>query len=269
MVMPLEDNFEDILGKAQRGLGLSTGEIAARAGVDAGRIEALMRGKLDEEALRKAAPVLGLNAAALVAVARKDYHPVAVELEGLAMFTTPFNDMTVNAFLVWDPATSEAAAFDTGADIGEMLDFVAERKLKVQLILLTHTHGDHVFELDRLISKTGAPAYVSHLEPIEGAKTFEPGLSFDLGSLRIGTRLTSGHSRGGITYFIEGLEKPVAVVGDSLFAGSMGGGMVSYADALRNNREKVLTLPEETIVCPGHGPMTTVGEERVHNPFFS
>jgi hypothetical protein len=49
----------------------------------------------------------------------------------------------------------------------------------------------------------------------------------------------------------------------------MGGGNVSYQDALRNNLEKILTLPDETIICPGHGPMTTVGEEKVHNPFFA
>jgi hydroxyacylglutathione hydrolase len=48
----------------------------------------------------------------------------------------------------------------------------------------------------------------------------------------------------------------------------MGGGLVSYADALKNNREKILTLPEDTVLCPGHGPLTTVGEERRHNPFF-
>src|SRR5437879_11457059 len=53
---------------------------------------------------------------------------------------------------------------------------------------------------------------------------------------------------------------------DSLFAGSMGGGSVSYEDAMRNNLEKILSLPDETIICPGHGPMTTVGEEKVHNP---
>jgi hydroxyacylglutathione hydrolase len=58
-------------------------------------------------------------------------------------------------------------------------------------------------------------------------------------------------------------------VGDSLFAGSMGGGNVSYQDALRNNLEKILTLPDETIICPGHGPMTTVGEEKLHNSFFA
>ena len=75
-------------------------------------------------------------------------------------------------------------------------------------------------------------------------------------------------SIGGLTYQITGLEKPVAIVGDAIFAGSMGGGMVSYKNALRTNKEKVMTLPDETIICPGHGPVTTVGEERENNPFF-
>jgi glyoxylase-like metal-dependent hydrolase (beta-lactamase superfamily II) len=53
-----------------------------------------------------------------------------------------------------------------------------------------------------------------------------------------------------------------------MFAGSMGGGMISWADALRTNREKIFTLPDETLLCPGHGPLTTVGEEKRHNPFY-
>jgi glyoxylase-like metal-dependent hydrolase (beta-lactamase superfamily II) len=72
-----------------------------------------------------------------------------------------------------------------------------------------------------------------------------------------------------MTFFVTGLARPVAIVGDSIFAGSMGGGNVSYKDALRNNVEKILTLPDETIICPGHGPMTTVGEEKRSNPFFA
>ena len=89
-----------------------------------------------------------------------------------------------------------------------------------------------------------------------------------MGALRLETRLTSGHSVGGITYVVSGLARPVAVVGDALFAGSMGGGMVSYADALANNRRHILSLPDPTVVCPGHGPLSTVGEEKQHNPFF-
>jgi glyoxylase-like metal-dependent hydrolase (beta-lactamase superfamily II) len=107
------------------------------------------------------------------------------------------------------------------------------------------------------------------LEPFPGAEPFDEGTSFTVGGLTIGTRLTSGHSRGGTTFVVDGLAEPVAVVGDAIFAGSMGGGMVSFGEALRNNREKILTLPDDTILCPGHGPLTTVGEEKLHNPFFA
>jgi glyoxylase-like metal-dependent hydrolase (beta-lactamase superfamily II) len=72
-----------------------------------------------------------------------------------------------------------------------------------------------------------------------------------------------------MTFVATGLARPIAIVGDSLFAGSMGGGTVSYKDAVQNNLEKILTLPDETIICPGHGPMTSVGEEKKHNPFFA
>jgi glyoxylase-like metal-dependent hydrolase (beta-lactamase superfamily II) len=59
------------------------------------------------------------------------------------------------------------------------------------------------------------------------------------------------------------------VVGDALFAASMGGGMISYADALRTNKEQLFTLPKETLICPGHGPLTSIGWELGHNPFFA
>ena len=100
-------------------------------------------------------------------------------------------------------------------------------------------------------------------EPIDEEKKFR------LGNLHIDTRLTWGHSPGGMTYVVTALAHPIAIVGDSLFAGSMGGGNVSYRDALQNNLQKVLTLPDETIICPGHGPMTSVAEEKQHNPFFA
>jgi glyoxylase-like metal-dependent hydrolase (beta-lactamase superfamily II) len=176
--------------------------------------------------------------------------------------------MTVNAYLVWEPGTREAVAFDTGADCGPMLQRI-EENLSVKLILLTHSHPDHVADLRRLKKATGAPVYISELEEDEGAEAIAEGKRFRVGSLNIEARLTSGHSPGGMTYVVTGLSRPVAIVGDSLFAGSMGGGNVSYDDALRNNREKILTLSDETVICPGHGPMTTVGEEKAHNPFFA
>ena len=269
MSIPLEDNGTDIVGKAQRGLGISATELAERGGISLEDARELSEGSPSEKAIRAAAPVLHLGTDALVAAFAKSWEPQPSELEHLAAFTTPFEDMTVNSYLIWEPQTREAAAFDTGADCSGMLEYIHDQKLNLQLIFLTHTHGDHIFDLDRLKSKTGAPAWVNEREPIAGAETFATGAAFDFGSLKIGTRLTCGHSRGGTTYVIDGLERPVAIVGDAIFAGSMGGGMISYADALRTNREQILTLPDHTIICPGHGPMTTVGEEKKHNPFLA
>lgn len=266
MEIPLEDNFEDIIGKAQRGLALADSVVTERAGISATELHRLRGGHFDAGLLAKLAPVLGLNAASLSRLPK--YRPAPVQLEGLRGFSTSFGDMMVNSYLAWDAATREAVAFDTGADSSPMLRWVDEKGLTLRLILLTHAHGDHVGDLDRLRNQTGAPGFIGRRERLSGVEWFDEGHEFRCGGLRIETRLTCGHSRGGTTYVIHGLKQPVAVVGDALFAGSMGGGMVSYTDALRTNREQILSLAPETLICPGHGPMTTVGEERVNNPFF-
>jgi len=266
--IPLEDNFTDVIGKAQRGLKLTDDQLSERAGVSLAELQAAKNGDVKEEAIRKIAKALGLGANTLVDSARKSWYPVAHELAGLAQFNTPYEDMTVNSYLVWDDTAKKAVAFDTGADAGPMLDFAKKRGLKIQTILLTHTHPDHIADLARLKKETSAPAFVPALEPTSGAEPFKEGRTFSVGSLQIETRKTSGHSVGGTTYVISGLAQPIAVVGDSMFAGSMGGGGISYPDALENNRKKILTLPDNTVICPGHGPLTSVGEEKQHNPFF-
>jgi glyoxylase-like metal-dependent hydrolase (beta-lactamase superfamily II) len=269
-MIPLEDTFADIVGKAQRGLGLSDSQIAERTGIDADRVRRLRDGQVDEEALSAVASVLNLDATSLIKLARNQWQSEVVEeIDGLAQFNTTYGDMTVNAYLAWDPVSRAAVAFDTGADCSDMLGLARDKDLTIQLILLTHAHPDHVADLKRLTIETGAPVVISNRESAPGAEGFDEGKRFECGALRISSRLTSGHSVGGITFVVEGLARPIAIVGDSLFAGSMGGGAVSYEDALRNNREKILTLPDETIVCPGHGPLTTVGKEKRENPFFA
>lgn len=270
MSIPLEDGFTDIIHKARRGHGLSDEDLAAKAGVTMEELIALKDGTVDAASLRKLASALSLNADALVDLAEGEYKPAPVEeIDGLARFNSAFDDMTVNAYLIWDPATREAAIFDTGADAQPMIDLAKKKDLKVTQIFLTHIHGDHIYDLDRLKEKTKAPAYVCELEPLDGAQSFALGKSFTIGHLTVETRQTSGHATGGVTFFVKGLAKPVAVVGDAIFAGSMGGGMVSYHEALRTNRDNIYTLPDETILCPGHGPYTTVGEQKVANPFYT
>src|SRR6478752_7700115 len=102
--LPLEDNFNDLINKALRGLSLSESEAAQQAGIAPEQVQSLRQGKFDETAARKLAPVLGFGADQLVTLANGGYRPAAVELGGLAQFTTPFDDMTVNAYIVWSPA---------------------------------------------------------------------------------------------------------------------------------------------------------------------
>ena len=269
-MIPLEDSAADIIGKAQRGLQISDSQLAERAGVSADEIRRVRDGAIDEATLGAIAPVLGLHLDSLLKLSRNEWTPENVEpIEGLAQFNTTYGDMTVNAYLVWDLKSRQAVAFDTGADAREMLKRAALEDLAFMMILLTHAHPDHIEDLDGLRSGSGAPLYAPENEPVADATIIGEGDEFELGSLSIETRLTSGHSPGGLTYVVRGLARPVAIVGDSMFAASMGGGAVSYEDALRNNLEKILTLPDKTIICPGHGPLTTVGKEKRENPFFA
>jgi glyoxylase-like metal-dependent hydrolase (beta-lactamase superfamily II) len=277
MNIELEDNVGDIVGKAQRGLRIADSELARKAGVSADQLRKIRDGEFDEAALRAIAPTLNLNASALVDLGAGKWKPEKLEnFDGLAQFSSSYGGMLVNSYLVWDPETKHAVAFDTGADCADMLKMASKENLSVKLILLTHAHSDHVADLPRLREETGADVFAPAQEPVPGAEPIEEGKHFRLGKacpersrrIDIESRLTSGHSPGGMTFVVTGLARPIAIVGDSLFAGSMGGGSISYDDAVRNNLEKILTLPDETIVCPGHGPMTTVGEEKKHNPFF-
>ena len=269
MAIPLEDNFTDIIGKAQRGLGISDSQLAEKSGASVDRIREVRDGKVERATIERIAHVLQLNGPALADLAEEKFQPNEIQLEGLAQFNTPYHDMQVNAYLVWDPDCKEAIAFDSGASSSPMLDYTRKHGLTIKLILLTHAHPDHVADLERLAKNTSAPVYLSSREKAAGAEAIEEGRKFRVGNLEIESRLTWGHSPGGMTFVVRGLERPVAIVGDSLFAGSMGGGNVSYQDAVRNNREKILILPNDTVLCPGHGPMTTVGEEKKHNPFFA
>jgi hydroxyacylglutathione hydrolase len=270
MKIPLEDLFEDIVGKSQRGLRVSDQELCQQAHLSGEELLEVKKGSGTPAALSALAEALGLGPKALAASYSKNWYPTNVPIfDGAKQFNTPLLDMTVNAYLIWDPATKEAAIFDTGADAGELLAFVGSAGLTVKYLFLTHTHQDHVADLGAIVKRTHPEIYSPDLERLPETKAVREGDQFGLAELRIEARLTNGHSPGGTSYVVHGLQHPVAVVGDSLFAGSMGGAPNDYQKAIRNNLEKLLSLPEDTLVCPGHGPLTTVANEREHNPFFS
>lgn len=270
--IPLEDNFNDVINKAQRGLKIADADLAGRAEVSAADLAAVKAGHPNVAVIRRVARHLRLSPDALEALTHKAWYPQQpIFPHGFAMFNTPHEDMTVNSYLVWDSRTKVAAAFDTGASCDAVLDLARAESLTVRYLFITHTHPDHIADLPKFAAATGAEVWSSDREPVEfpGAKTFAEHAHFHVGALAVKTLLTWGHSPGMTTYYVTGLSWPLAVVGDSIFASSMGGSATNFADQFRNNREKIFTLPRDTVLACGHGPLTTLAQEKRHNPFFS
>ena len=270
--IPLEDNFNDVINKTQRGLKISDEDLAKRAEVSAEDLAAVKGGKPIIAVIRRVARHLHLGPDALEALTVKAWYPEQPNFPtGFAAFNTPFEDMTVNSYLVWDSRSKVAAAFDTGADCSAMLDTIAAEKLRLQYVFTTHTPDDHIADLAKLVAATKAEVWASELEPVafDGAKTFKENVHFHLGPIAVKTLFTWGHSPGMTSFYITGLSWPLAIVGDSTFASTMGSSPTNAADQYRNNKEKLLTLPNDTVLACGHGPLTTLGQEKRHNPFFT
>tara|TARA_B100001248_G_C27323612_1_gene427962 strand:- start:165 stop:992 length:828 start_codon:yes stop_codon:yes gene_type:complete len=265
----LEDLHQDILGKAMRGLGIGKNEMAKRVGCEKSKIEFILSGGVNEELIFSMAKELNLDGSKLLVSAKREWYPSLLIVDCFHQFNLPFVDMHVNVYMVWDKQSKSAWIFDSGPLAEPILSFLNQKSLTVNAIFLTHTHRDHIACLDDLRQGSGNPSvYMHELEAIDGCTSIREGFEHRADGLSLSALHTHGHALGGITYVIKGLEKPVAIVGDAVFAGSMGGGMISYTDALHTNREKILSLPEETILCPGHGPLTKVAWEEKHNPFF-
>lgn len=273
-MVPIEDNFEDVLMKAATGLGFGKQELAQRSGLPLERVAALLKGQVDQGDLLKLAPSLNLHGPALLDLAMGTWAPPPIKLDGLRQYTTPFPvpgyaEMTVNSYLIWDPATRAAMVFDAGADASELLADVVAMDLDLRALVFTHTHRDHVAAADQLLDAIeGRVLFAPELELWADADTLEHRDELELENLQIQARLTNGHSKGGMSYVVDGLGQTVVIVGDALFCLSQGGAAGNYELALQNNREQILSLSEATVICPGHGPMTTVAEEQKRNPFY-
>ncbi|MDR2512911.1 MAG: MBL fold metallo-hydrolase [Puniceicoccales bacterium] len=272
----LEDNAGDVVAKAQRGLGLDDATLAALSGLPETLVYAVKEGLLDPDALRQIAPVLELDIDALLGLACHAWPSVpAMPEEGFARFSTPFGQgLHVNNFLAWSPATREAAIFDTGTSPGALFTFIRERGIApVRAIFITHAHHDHVAALGELVVATGAKVWLSAREPFPSAPVgicpFDAGASFPIGDLLVETLDVCGHSPGQTAFLITGLSRRVIVVGDALFAGSMGGCSGTYHEQRCNTAARILSQAPDTLIAPGHGPVTSPAIEWRHNPVFA
>jgi glyoxylase-like metal-dependent hydrolase (beta-lactamase superfamily II) len=274
--MQLEDHLGDILRKARALSGVTASAAAAAAGILEEELAALEEtGQLAGRKVNFAAlgKLTGLHSQKLEGIAG-GWLPAPPDLSAwreLRRFTTAGEGLTVNCYLVWDEATREAALFDTGLEAQPVLECLTENGLVLSHIFITHSHWDHVEALPKIRAAWPKARLHSSSKSAPVGQRNKPDEIVHVGGLRVTYRETPGHAEDGVTYLVGNWQDDaphVAVVGDAIFAGSMGRGNPSYDLARQKVREQILTLPPDTLICPGHGPFTTVRQEKEHNPFF-
>jgi hydroxyacylglutathione hydrolase len=201
----------------------------------------------------------------------------------------PVGPLQCNCSVIGDETTHEAMVIDPGDDIEDIVALIRKHNLKVKQIVITHAHIDHVGGAMKLRTLTGAPILLNQndtalLKMLDVQATWigmaapgdvkidgelGHGDKLSAGSLSADVIHTPGHTEGSVCLYFP--SEQTLVAGDTLFAGSIGrtdlpGG--SFEKIMRSLHQRVLALPDDTIVIPGHGPSTSIGEEREGNPYL-
>ena len=192
----------------------------------------------------------------------------------------PVGVYAANCYILMDEETKETAIIDPGGDADEIEAAVDKMEGKVKYILLTHGHRDHTGAASELgehygatLAINGKDARISPADFLDGKfnteaeLSIQDGMTIKLGNKEIKCIETPGHTAGGMSFLVGS----ILFTGDTLFSGSigrtdLGGG--DYGTIISSIKNKLMTLPDDTIVCPGHGPETTVKEQRVSNPYL-
>ncbi|MBN2288849.1 MAG: MBL fold metallo-hydrolase [Candidatus Glassbacteria bacterium] len=205
----------------------------------------------------------------------------------LKTYKLPVGLLGSNCYLAWDPDNRQAVVIDPGAEPERIIRAAAERDLEVHYIINTHGHGDHIggnrelkvaYPVPLLVHQADAPMLEDARlnmssffgEPVLSPPAdgfLVPGEKVRFGRVALTVLHTPGHTPGGVSLYGEG----AVFTGDALFCGSIGRCDMPYSDELlqlESIRKQLLTLPDETLVLPGHGQSTTIGQEKKWNPFF-
>ena len=225
----LEDSIGDILRKARTSGGASADQAAAAAGLSASAYA-----NLEEKGMAVGCDWKALGAALSLDGGRLEkqaggWRPASVDLSlwrEIRVIPSESDGMTVNAYLVWDEVTREAALFDTGFNGGGVLSLIEENQLVLKHIFITHSHRDHIAALGAIRERWSKTRVHSGSKNAPVDQRIRSNDFIMLGSLRVTNRETPGHAEDGITYVVGNWPEDapfVAMVGDAVFAGSMGG----------------------------------------------
>ncbi|MBM3242879.1 MBL fold metallo-hydrolase [Candidatus Poribacteria bacterium] len=274
--MILEDEFGDIIQKARSGRGLSIAQVARETQISQEQLSKMENYTLKPtaEQVDKIAAVLGLSAPKLLDIAMKRWTPEKWDVNFDNAITVVPLSVTLGSgysaycYLLTCNQMKATAIVDTGGNPDQVITAVNENNLKPSLILITHEHSDHAGGLRKLQVVTQAHVIASKAaalpSEVRECTKLEDGAEIELGSRRIKILHTPGHTQGSCCYYVS----KATFVGDTIFAGSVGRGGFSYSSLLESIRNKIFTLDDDVHLFPGHGPITTVGQEKAHNPFF-
>ena len=273
----MEDELGDVLDKAIRHAGFTEQDLAARAQVDPGRLRDVIdyRGTFDATELNRLAEVLGLNAAGLAAVATGRY-PLP-EASGLPFCLYPlrmaYGIGVANAYVVADCSSESGVLFDCGTDPDALRRVWPSRIKQLEAVFLTHYDTEHIGGLNEVrLRYPGTPLFgpgAAHAPA--SVVALQDGAALEVAGLSIRVWHTPGHAESHHCYLVSSTRakgrKPLLVTGDLLFAGSIGGCYFCRERLTKSLRRICRDVPPDTVVAPGHGPLTTIKNERAFNPF--
>jgi len=271
----LEDDLSDLLRKASRGTRIDTAELAHRTGIEARAIQAWLKGDgvpTDDQA-RAVAVVLRLDPGKFADAAARRWYPGAEIPPDVRHH--PHDPHPSNGYLFFLQDGKTAALIDPAGYPKTLLDAVREGPYALRYILVTHKHADHCDATADVARAFPDAQIVMHRADVHAIGNLAPRaipvadgdeLPFgDDASVRM--LHTPGHTDGSSCF----LFRSTLFSGDTLFAGSVGGifaDVSTYDDLLASVKFKLFALDDETVVMPGHGPPTTIAQEKAHNPFF-
>ncbi|MDB5092311.1 MAG: hagH 2 [Candidatus Eremiobacteraeota bacterium] len=273
--IPLEDDPSDVLRKAQRGMGIDAAALAHRTGIDVAAIKAWTRGDgvPTEDQARAVAVVLRLDPGKFADAAARRWYPGAEIPPNVRHH--PHDPHPSNGYLFFLEDGKTAALIDPAGYPKTLLNAVNDGPYTLRYILITHKHADHCDATADVARAFPDAQIVMHRADVAaiGALAHRAIPVIDGDELAFGDDAsirmlhTPGHTDGSSCF----LFRSTVFTGDTLFAGSVGGifaDVSTYQDLLASVRFKLFALDDHTVVMPGHGPPSTIAEEKAHNPFF-